>query len=57
MFKAALASKEQVINSKNDGNLGESDKGPALGAPTAGHAGDRHVWVIATPMMCDKHRK
>lgn len=48
-----LALKEQVINRRNDGNLGESDEGLALGVPTAGCAGDRRVWPIATPVVCD----
>lgn len=38
-----LALREHVTNSKDDGDLGESDKGPTLGAPTVGCAGDRHV--------------
>lgn len=57
MLKTAPVSKEQVRKSRNDGNLGESDKSPAPRAPPAGHAGDRHVPPTATPMMRDRLRK
>lgn len=51
-----LMLREQV-NSRNASDFGESDKGRSPGAAKAGCAGDRHVQLIATPVICDMHRK
>ena len=52
-----LALREHVTSSRNGNDSGESDKGPTLGAPTAGCTGDKHVLLIATPVTCDRHWK
>lgn len=52
-----LVLREHIRNDRDEGDLGESEKGPTLGAPTAGCTGDRHVRLVATPVICDMHRK